>query len=62
MIEFVCEGCGDHVYAFGRVSVPVSGLCAVCEWLCEYVPDPEAMMALRLRMRGDPIPAVDRDR
>ena len=41
MIEFDCEGCGGHVVATGRDTIPRSGLCATCEWLCEFVPDPE---------------------
>jgi hypothetical protein len=50
MVEFDCEGCGIHVYAFGRNRVPVSHLCATCEWLCEHVPDPVEMMVMRKRM------------
>jgi hypothetical protein len=49
-VEYDCEGCGVHVINFGRDRVPVSGFCAVCEWLCEFVPDPEEMMALRLHL------------
>jgi hypothetical protein len=59
VISFFCEGCGVQVYALGRETVSRTGLCAVCEWLCEHVPDPEAMMALRARLDvwGSPPPS-----
>jgi hypothetical protein len=44
MIEFDCEGCGAHVFGYGRETVPKSGMCAVCEWYCEHIPDPEKMI------------------
>jgi len=50
MSEFDCEGCGAHVFALGRARVPRSGFCALCEWLCEFVPDPQEMMDLRARI------------
>jgi hypothetical protein len=50
MVEFDCEGCGVHVVQLGRDAVPVSCMCAVCEWLCEHIPDPVEMMAARRRM------------
>jgi hypothetical protein len=46
MIEFDCEGCGDHVASFGATMVPANQLCAVCAWFCEHVP-PAQMMELR---------------
>lgn len=46
-IEFDCEGCGWHVIAFGQCKVPAHGFCASCAFLCEFVPDPEAMMTMR---------------
>jgi hypothetical protein len=48
-VEYDCEGCGVHVYAF-RETVPVSRMCATCEWMCEHVPDPEEMMRLRKQL------------
>lgn len=45
-IEFDCEGCGDHVFAYGIHRVPLHGLCNTCAWLCENVPDPEEMIRL----------------
>lgn len=48
MIEYDCEGCGIHVYAYGRDAAPMTGFCGTCEWLCEHVPDPEEMMAIRV--------------
>jgi hypothetical protein len=51
-IEFNCEGCGVHVVAFGLATIPKTGLCAMCEWLCEFVPDPEEMMAVRQRLKA----------
>ena len=47
MIEFDCEGCGLHVYAFGIDTVPKHHFCAACAWLCEFVPDPEEMEQIR---------------
>lgn len=46
-VTFRCEGCGDRVFAFGIERPPLHGLCSVCAWLCEEVPDPEDMMRLR---------------
>jgi hypothetical protein len=48
-IEFDCEGCGDHVFSFGRATVPAHRFCAVCEWFNEHVP-PAEMMKLRKAM------------
>lgn len=56
VIEFDCEGCGYHVFACGIARVPAHGLCDTCAWLCEYMPDPEEMMALRAML-----PALDRE-
>ena len=59
MIEFDCEGCGGHVVATGRDTIPRSGLeCATCEWLCEFVPDPEAMMEVRKHLDNPPEPTA----
>ena len=55
--EWFCEGCGILVIAFGRDGMPPHGLCSVCEWLCEHVPDPEAMEAYRRELGHlDPTP------
>jgi hypothetical protein len=51
-LEFDCEGCGWHVVAPALEAIPVHGFCAVCAWLCEYVPDPEEMMRVR-KLLGD---------
>jgi hypothetical protein len=53
MIEFDCEGCGVHVVDLGTVEVPESRLCAVCGWLCEFVPDPVEMMEMRKRLDAE---------
>jgi hypothetical protein len=50
MIEFDCEGCGVHVFAFGRETVPPNHLCATCEFLCEFVLDPDEFWSLYLQM------------
>jgi hypothetical protein len=47
MIEYDCEGCGYSVVNTSLDRPPRSGFCAVCEWLCEFVPDPEEMELLR---------------
>lgn len=62
-VEYDCEGCGAHVFGSGRDTVPKSHMCTVCEWLCEHVPDPEAMMDLRQRqglLDGSPLPPAPR--
>ena len=48
--EYDCEGCGAHVIVVGRETVPGSGLCSVCEWLCEFVPDPDEFWAAYRRL------------
>lgn len=55
-LEFMCEGCGILVYAFGIERVPAHGLCEQCRWCCEEL-DPEAMEQFRFE-RGlvDPAP------
>jgi hypothetical protein len=44
--EYDCEGCGWHVFNFGRDAPPGHRLCAVCHWLCVHEP-PERLMDLR---------------
>lgn len=46
-VEWDCEGCGLHVIGFGMAAKPRHGLCALCAWLCEHVPDPDEMMRTR---------------
>jgi hypothetical protein len=53
MIEFDCEGCGTHVFEFRREAVPTSQLCATCEWLCEFVPDPDEFWQAYQRMQPE---------
>lgn len=48
VVEFVCEGCGLFVFAYGRSEPPSHRLCAVCEWCCEHVA-PEEIMEMRRR-------------
>ena len=48
-----CAACGSRV----GVRYPSGWLCAVCEWLCEHVPDPAAfwaIYALNCRIKPDP--------
>lgn len=47
IVEFDCEGCGEHVVAFGIETIPSHGFCAVCAWLCENIIDPIEMMEIR---------------
>lgn len=51
MIEYDCEGCGVHVFGFGRDTVPKSCMCAGCAWLCEFVPDPIEMWRIYQNMQ-----------
>lgn len=55
-VEYVCEGCADHVTAFGIDEIPRHGFCATCAWLCEHCPDPQEMMLVR--KLTDPRPRV----
>lgn len=51
--EFICEGCGAYVHdarLYDGPPVPPHGLCAICEWLCEHITDPEVMVALHKRL------------
>jgi hypothetical protein len=48
-VEFDCEGCAARVFDAGRDTVPRHSFCCVCEWLCEFVTDPEEMQAIRER-------------
>lgn len=52
-IEFDCEGCGVHVFAVGRDSIPKSHMCSTCEWMNEHIPDPEEMMRIRKKLEKD---------
>jgi hypothetical protein len=54
MIEFVCEGCGVNVFAFGITERPAHGMCATCAWLCEFIPDPEEMLKVKACMEAPP--------
>jgi hypothetical protein len=57
MIQYTCEGCGAEVFNVSRDTIPASQLCAVCEWLCEFVHDPAAfwaIYALNVRTKPDP--------
>jgi hypothetical protein len=47
VVEFDCEGCGGAIVLVYTDERPKSGLCNICEWLCEHVPDPETMMQIR---------------
>jgi hypothetical protein len=52
-VEFDCEGCGDHVWAVGSDTVPEHRMCCVCDWLCEWVRDPEEIVKLRKELRHE---------
>jgi hypothetical protein len=52
-VEFSCEGCGCRVFDVARNAVPVSHMCCVCDWLCEFIADPIAMQEIRERT-GEP--------
>lgn len=46
-VEFDCEGCGQRICNVSIYDKPKSGLCGMCAWLCEFMPDPEKMMRFR---------------
>jgi hypothetical protein len=37
--EFDCAGCGRHIVSFPPMD-PLPMLCGACEWMNEFVPDP----------------------
>lgn len=40
--QFMCEGCGAEIYAFGMTETPGHGFCSTCHWLDFYLrKDPE---------------------
>ena len=49
--EFDCPDCGNHIYSTPRRVPPPTG-CATCQWLNEYVSDPEEREAIRQRSLG----------
>lgn len=48
-MEFHCEGCGNHIFI--AVEVPKHGLCAICQWCCEFIPAHEI---IEMRRRLEP--------
>jgi hypothetical protein len=49
-VQYACEGCGCEVVAMAIDFVPSHGLCLVCAWVCEHIPDPEMMMRYRMEL------------
>ena len=49
VIEYDCQDCGAHVYAFGRPPVPGKDRCAGCQWIAA-IPDPAHRAALRSQL------------
>jgi transcription elongation factor Elf1 len=47
VITFNCEGCGYQVHALDLDKIPETYMCSVCEWLCEFVVDPEEISIIR---------------
>jgi hypothetical protein len=52
-VEFNCEGCNSRILLLGLNARPAHGLCVVCAFLCEHVPDPTEQVELRGRIRRD---------
>jgi hypothetical protein len=46
-IEYTCEGCGVHVSALSLFQQPAHGFCVQGAFLCEYIPEPVEMLAVR---------------
>lgn len=51
--EYTCEGCGVRVVALSVAQPPVHGFCVQCAFLCDYIPDPVEMMAVRKALDAD---------
>lgn len=47
--EFDCRGCGRHIFSLPPRDPPPA-LCATCEWLDEFVPDPSEREEMRRRL------------
>ena len=47
-IEYTCEGCGVRVAALSVSEPPAHGFC-----VCEYIPDPGEMLAVRKALDAD---------
>ena len=52
-VEFACEGCGVRVALLSVYRPPSHGFCVQCAFLCEYIPDPVEMMAVRKTLDAD---------
>jgi hypothetical protein len=52
-VEFHREGCNSRVVLLGINAQPAHGLCVVCAFLREHVPDPTSGFELRNRIRRD---------
>jgi hypothetical protein len=52
-IEYTCEGCGMRVAALSIFQPPAHGFCVQCAFLCEYIPDPEEILAVRKALDAD---------
>jgi hypothetical protein len=46
-IEYTCEGCGVRVSALAVFQPPAHGFCVQCAFLCEFIPEPAEMLAVR---------------
>ena len=49
--EFDCPDCGNHIYSAPKREPPPT-VCCTCQWLNEYVSDPEEREAIRQRTLG----------
>jgi len=52
-VKYTCEGCGVRVVALSLSEPPAHGFCMQCAFLCEYIPDPVEMMAVRKALDED---------
>ena len=46
-VEYTCEGCGVRVSALSLIQPPPHGFCVQCAFLCEFIPEPVEMLAVR---------------
>jgi len=51
--DYTCEGCGMRVIALSAFQPPAHGFCVQCALLCECIPDPEEMLAVRKALDAD---------
>jgi hypothetical protein len=51
--KYACKGCRVRVVALSVSQPPAHGFCVQCAFLCDYIPDPAEMGAVRKALDAD---------